>query len=85
VRRYRYEPICDPAALDDWRANDEAPPAYDWQGLHNYTGEETHYELRKHTLSEKQKEALELLLRRLKEADELEARKRGAVRKEGET
>ena len=82
--------ICHPEALNDWRANDEAAPAYDWQGLYKYDGETEHASIRErrtydNKISKEQKEHRELLLRRIEEALELEARRCGAVRKEGET
>ena len=67
--------ICHPEALADWRANDEKP--YTFSG-------ETNYATNKHTLPKKQENTDGLLARRLKEAIEQEARKRGTVRKEGE-
>ena len=76
--------ICHPEALNDWRANDEAAPAYHWDYPYTYSGE-TKYETRKHQIPEEQKAAHQLLARRVKEAIEREARRCRALREEGET
>ena len=82
--------ICHPEALNDWRANDEAAPAYRWDNPYTFSGEtnnastcehRTHYD----KIPEEQKAAHRLLARRVKEAIEREIRRCRALREEGET
>lgn len=76
-------PICDAAALDDWRANDEAPPAYHRHEPYNFSGETDHVP-RKHTVSKEQKELGRLLARLAQEAYERQVRERRALCEKGE-
>jgi hypothetical protein len=75
--------ICDPEALNDWRANDEAAPAYRWQPIDTHNGE-IHHETRNHAVPKEQKKPLYVLPRHIEETILGEIRRCRALREEGE-
>jgi len=74
--------ICHPDALNDWRANDEAAPAYDWQGLNTFSGE-TNNANDKHTVPKEQEKPRYVLPRHIEEAILSEVRRCRTLREEG--